>query len=964
MKPIHKRPFFQSFIIVLAVFLFSGCAPAPRDAFQVNIHDTSCITRGWPHDNSDLQPDPGVVFSTLDNGLRYVIMENSEPENRVGLYLDIQAGSLGETDDQRGLAHFLEHMLFNGTTHYPPGTLVEYFQSIGMSFGADTNAHTSFNETVYKILLPDGGRKHLDEGLQVMADYARGALLLENEVDRERGIILAEKRARDSAGYRLYEKRTRFSFAGTRVAERLPIGTEETLAGADSALLHRYYDTWYRPENMILVIVGDLDSGMARESVVKNFSHLESPSLEPACYDFGRIEQKGTRVLYAYEPELGYTEVSLGARWNEKPSDDSVAGQIRELKNYVAASLLENRLQRLVNQPQSPLTKAQAYAGIFLQRVGYVTMSARTEAEKWQEGLELLNLTLRQALESGFSAGELVRVKREIRADLEKEIKTAAGRNSRDLASQIIRKLNSNQVFLSPEQELELYGPTLDALELEKVNQVFRSLWAPDNRLVMVAGTATADIETSANPEDVVRRVVLDSDRKKLAEWRNGTEKKFPYLPVPVQAAKITENILLPDIDTRQVHFANNTVLNIKKTDFQPNEVLVSVHFGQGRLGQPEPGLGMLAESVVQESGVGRLTRNELEEALAGSSVSVSFRVGRESFSLNGRGLSSELELLMQLVQTRLLEPAFREDAYRLSMDRFSQMYDQMENSVEGMLKLKGERFLAGGNSRYGLPPRAQFEELGIAQVEQWLLPVLKNAQLEVNVVGDIDPKEVTELVGRYFGTLDRSPLEKRALDRVQFPAGEMLKGSVQSQIDKALVVVAWQTDDFWDIFRTRRLNVLSSVFDDRLRVEIREKLGAAYSPVVYNQSSRVAPGYGVLRALLTVDPRQVQLVTEKVREVSASLAASGITEEELQRALEPTLTLIKDMVRTNRYWLKSVLALSSRHPEQLQWPLSILDDFGSITTEEVGELAARYLRPEASAEIVFTPVATAGRDD
>lgn len=962
MKPMINRTLIQPFIIIPILLLISGCAFNQPGTQQADVKDISCVSQGWPHDKSDLKPDPAVVFNTLDNGMRYVIMENNEPKNRVGLYLNVQAGSLEETDGERGLAHFLEHMLFNGTTHYPPGTLVKYFQSIGMSFGADTNAHTSFNETVYKILLPDGGRKHLDEGLLVMADYARGALLLENEVDRERGIIMAEKRARDSVGYRLYEKRTRFSFIGTRVPERLPIGTEETLENADSSLLRHYYDSWYRPENMILVIVGDVDGSTVRDLVRKNFNTLTSPPVEPVCYDFGRIEQKGTRVLYAHEPELGYTEVSIGTRWNEEPSGDSVAIQVRELKKYVAASLLNNRLKRLVNQPQSPLTTARAYSGIFLQRAGYSTISARTEADKWQEGLDLLNLTLRQALESGFSEVELVRTRKEIMADLKKEVKTVGGRNSRDLASRIIRSLNSNEVFLSPEQELELYGPVLETLEIKEVNRVFRTLWEPDNRQVMVAGTA--DIETSTNPEDVVRQVVLDSDRKKLAEWQSGTEKKFPYLPVPVQDADITENILLTDIDTRQVRFANNTVLNIKKTDFQPNEVLVSVHFGRGRLGQPQPGLGKLAEAVVRESGVGKFTRNELEEALAGSNVTVSFMVGRESFSLKGRGLSSEFELLMQLVRTRLLDPVFREEAYRLSMDRFSEMYEQVESSVEGMIKLKGERFLAGGNPRYGLPPRAQFEGLEIAQVEQWLLPVFKNAPLEVTVVGDIDPEEVTKLVGKYFGTLDRSLSERGKLDDIQFPAGKSLAGSVQSKIDKAVVIVAWQTDDFWDISRTRRLNALSSVFDDRLRVEIREKLGAAYSPVVYNQSSRVAPGYGVLRAILTVDPRQVRLVAERVREVGANLAVSGITEEELQRALEPTLTSIKDMVRTNRYWLQSVLSLSSRHPEQLTWPLTIQSDFASITTEEVGELAARYLQYDSAAEIMFSPVATSGQAD
>ncbi|MCI5143457.1 MAG: insulinase family protein, partial [Candidatus Electrothrix sp. ATG1] len=218
-----------------------------------------CISQGWPHEQSDLTPDPALVFGTLENGFRYVLMPNHEPKGRVAMYLDIQSGSLHETEEQRGLAHYLEHMLFNGTTHYPPGTLVDYFQSIGMEHGNDTNAHTSYDETVYKLLLPDSKEDTLNEGLQVLADYAGGALLLEKEVDKERGIILAEKRSRDSAYRRVSKKSIEQGLAGTLVAQRDIIGTDEVLKTADSALLRQYYEHWYRPENMILVAAGDTD---------------------------------------------------------------------------------------------------------------------------------------------------------------------------------------------------------------------------------------------------------------------------------------------------------------------------------------------------------------------------------------------------------------------------------------------------------------------------------------------------------------------------------------------------------------------------------------------------------------------------------------------------------------------------------------------------------------------------------
>jgi len=955
MKP-EAALFVQRFSLVIVVLLLlTGCSYLDRPGVSIETAD-QCLDRGWPHDQSDLRPDPDVLFGSLENGFRYVLMHNNEPADRVGLYLNIRAGSLHETDDQRGYAHFLEHMLFNGTTNYPPGTLVKYFQSIGMSFGADTNAHTSFDETVYRILLPAGDRKHLEEGLLVMADFARGALLLEEEVERERGIILAEKRTRDTAGYRLYEQRMRFSFAGSRVAERLPIGTEEALVRADASMLRAFYDTWYRPENMILVAVGDMDVDLTRELVRERFGPMNAPAgFDPECFAYGRFDEEGTEALYVYEPEVGSTEVSISSRWNTVPRVDSFAWQAEQVKNYAATSLINNRLKRVTGEPGSPLTRARSHSGVFLGRFGYVTVTTTIEGQKWQQSLELLNRTLRQALEYGFTDRELDRVKKEIRAELEKQVQTAGSRDSRKLADDIIRKINGNEVVLSPEQELELYGPVVDNLSLDEVNKVFRALWAHKNRQLFIAGTA--EIEAGpASPEEVVLGVFDRSEKQELPEWDNGGEISFPYLQVPEEPAAVAQRERFADIDMERVMFANGTVVNVKRTDFQPNEVLVAIHFGHGRLEEPLPGLGMLAEAVVRESGVGRLNRSEMEEALAGHSVEVTFQVGQESFVLNGKGLAGELELLLQVAATRLLDPAFRPEAHQLSMERFTQMYDQMASSVEGMLQLEGERFLAGGNPRYGMPPRDRFMQLQLDQVRDWLAPVFASAQLEVTVVGDVDTGAAVELLGRYFGTLERETATGSLTDSLRFPRGAVLKTGAASEIDKALVVVAWPTDDFWDIARTRRLNILAAVLDDRLRLEIREKLGAVYSPAVYSMPSKVAPGYGTIRAMMTGDPAQADFLAERAKEVAADIAERGVEEEELRRALEPSLTSIKDMLQTNRYWLESVMALSSRHPEQLEWPLSIRSGFAAITPAEVSAMASMYLRPEQAAVIILEP--------
>ena len=323
----------------------------------------------WPHENSDLEPDPALFFGRLDNGFRYVLMHNRNPENRVSMHLNVQAGSMQETDEQQGLAHYLEHMLFNGSEHFPPGELVKYFQSIGMAFGADANAHTGFFETVYDIFLPAGDRPNLEKGLLVMQDYAGGALLLQEEVDRERKIILAEKRSRDSASYRTFVATLDFELPDARITRRLPIGTQEVLNSAGRDELKDYYDTWYRPENMILVAVGDFDVSLARELVEKAFNGLQARAPAKPPVAFGTVSHIGLKTFHHHEKEAGSTTVTIEVLTQTDPVHDSAAFQKGKLIEDVADRIVQNRLDAEIGRPDVPGKDASIGSGRFLNHI-------------------------------------------------------------------------------------------------------------------------------------------------------------------------------------------------------------------------------------------------------------------------------------------------------------------------------------------------------------------------------------------------------------------------------------------------------------------------------------------------------------------------------------------------------------------------------------------------------------------
>ncbi len=911
----------------------------------------------WPHEQSELKPDSAVKYGKLANGFRYVLMKNTTPEDRVSMHLAVQTGSLNEYDSERGTAHYLEHMMFNGTTHFEPGELVKFFQSIGMEFGPDANAHTSFNKTVYDIVLPEGDADSIEKGLLVFKDYAAGALLKESEIDQERKIILNEKRTRDSASYRTFKAVLKFELPNTLIPERMPIGVEEVLKAMDRKTLKEFYDAWYRPKMMFLVMAGDFDPEAAVPMIEDTFGDLEARVPKRTEPDIGTISHSGIKPFYHYEPESGSTRVSIEVISEYKPEPDSVELQKRILMENMACRIVQDELDSLLSKPETPFTSASIGTATFLNAVKYSSIDAECAPEKRKQTLFAIEQTLRKALVYGFSQNEFDRVKKDILAGLENAVKRSSTRQSRMLAGRLVSSVIRNRVFMSPEQEKAMFEPILEAITPEHLHRVFKENWSTDHRLVIVTGNC--EIEG-------------DSDEKIISEYKASTEIKipepqkkepvqFPYLPIPENPGKITKKCEFEDLGIVQIDFENGVRLNLKKTDFEANEVLGKVSFGWGNAVEPasRPGLSALAESVINESGTGGLKKDDLERALAGKSTSVAFQVGGGSFSFSGRTVPDELELLFQLWFAYLKDPICREEAYNLVKKRYRQQYHQWEHSVNGMMRLEVDRYLADGDSRFGMPPFDRFKTLTAEHVEEWLFPRIEQEPLEISIVGDFDVDRAVDFAGRYFGSLEkRSACDQGPLRNVNFPEAGKLNLDVDTKIKKGLVIKAFPTDDQGDINRTRRLSVLSGVISERLRVDIREKLGASYTSFAFNRSSQIYDEYGGLQIRVYTKPEDKGAVIAEIPKIVEDLFKNGVSEDELKRTLEPAITGIKDMRQKNRYWLESVLVDSKRYPEQIEWSRSITSDYKSVAAAEISELAKRYLVDDKSVWITIMPVA------
>ncbi|MCF8024026.1 MAG: insulinase family protein [Desulfobacteraceae bacterium] len=948
-----KRLFWAALAaLAISAFLFVSLAAAQTT-------QKTPQNRSWPHENSDLSPSSNLIFGALDNGFRYIMMKNAKPEDRVSMHLAVDAGSFQETENQRGVAHFLEHMLFNGTSNFPPGELIKYFQRIGMEFGPDVNGSTGFYQTVYDLDLPGGDKKMLSEAMLVMHDFAAEALLEQKDVIQERKVILAEKRTRDTPGYRTFKKTFKFELPHARVSKRLPIGIESVIKNTDRKLLKTFYDTWYRPERLILVVVGDFTPDTAEKLIRQQFSDLKPRAPQKPAPNFGQVNHKGIEPFYHHEPESGGTRVAIEAITKQPLKADTSEYQRSRLAADMANQIVNHRLEAMLNKPDTPFTDASISSGRYLKFVKSAEINADCAPKNWEQAFSAIEQSLRKALEHGFTASEVKRVQKEYTSRLKQEVKGASTRQSSHIAGQIIHHLNSELVFQSPRQRLDLLQPAIDATTPSSLHQEFKKQWAPGQRLLLVTGNADLT-ENSTPPEDRIKAVYMQSRKKQVKKPKNKEDVKFPYLAAPHEAGEIKNREKIEDLGVTRVVFENGVTLLVKKTDFKANQVLAAASFGYGESAEPssKPALAEMSEKVINLSGLGQLNREELKQALAGKSTEVSFEVEEDKFVLSASSVPEETRLLFELLYAHLLDPGLRKQAHRLALDQFKQHYEYLSHSVQGAMPLKGSRFLAGGDPRFGLPPFEAVEKTGLPDIRKWIKPAFDNASVEVAVVGDINTDNIIREASVFFGSLPERTGNKEPenLQNPDFPEGKTTSISVPTKISKGLVVAAYPTTDIWNIEKTRRLSILSRIFSDRMRIRIREEMGASYSQTAYNKQSRVYSNYGVFAGYTVIDPDDAEAVEKAIKTIAENLSQNGATSDELKRALEPTLTGIKEQLKTNDYWINTVLKGAARHPVQLEWSRTLLKDYKSINVKDVNRMAETYLENPKAAVIRVRP--------
>ena len=902
----------------------------------------------WPHELGDVPPDPAIRWGRLDNGLRYVVRKNTEPAGRVFLILQVAVGAVHERDDQRGYAHFVEHMMFRGTKKYPATSIVQFLQHEGLAMGADTSAFTNFTTTFYNLDLPQNSPEKIALGLSILRDFTDSAVIAKAEVKREAKVIESERRTRDSSAAQTGDAINAFLHPDTLITRRAPIGTPESVQNATAERLLEFYRMWYRPSRMTVIAVGDAEPELLEKLVREKFASFKPATpTEPPEPDLGLRTPlpADLQARFFPTPTPGGTSSTLYSITTVEPRPDTVARRREQVAQNAGFAMLGARLAELARKQPDDIGDSQAlwFTEFGLRQQAAVRIDTR--ADRWRMGVRLAEQELRRAVLHGFTADEVKLQIVAYRNAFQESIRTESNRQSQFLAHSIRNGLENNFVNSSPRADWELAESTVLNLTPEQCSAAFRALWAPANRRLAVVGHYATPLTgkelLTAYEDSAYASFFTGKDERAIAA--------FDYTDFGPPGA-ITTRAHEDRTDIHSLAFANGVRLNLKSTDYERNHVLLRLRLGRGMAAEPagQVGLGMIASGSYLSGGLGRYDNVELGRRLAGDTLSFNFSVEEDGFYLTGYASPDKLEKLLQVLTAFLTDPAFRPEGFQSTLSRLQSYYAGINREPVQFLRSICPGVMASGNHRYGLPPSDKISVRTPKEIEDWLRPVLASGAIEVGLAGDLDVESTIAAVARTLGALPpRRPdplpdaTRKPTLPAQSIMQTWLLEGS---EPGKAAVRVYWPGVDDEDYHTSRKLQVLAEILNDRLRVKIREELGATYGPLQDVWGSDVWPGYGYFFVEIECAPGMAEKVATLTRRIATDLATKGITPDEFQRVIEPRLATLKQELRNNNYWTYYVLARLQETPARLQWPLTRADDYRNMRRDDVEEVARRSL--------------------
>ena len=936
---------------VLIAFLLAACLAAAQDT-------GSDLSR-------PLALDPAVRTGTLPNGLTYFIRRNGRPQKRAALRLAVQAGSIDEDDDQRGLAHMLEHMAFNGTAHFKPGELVAYLESIGASFGPHVNAYTSYDETVYMLDVPTDREGLLDRGFVALSDFAGGMTLDAKEIDRERGVVIEEWRGRQGAGSRMQSVYSRTLYGASKYVDRLPIGTPEVLKTFSPQRLRDFYERWYRPDRMAVIVVGDLDPAAAEALITRYFSPLKRPASNAPRPVHPVPPHAETRYGVATDPEAQESSVSVVYK-SPLVVTRTVGDYRRTLVRALVHQMLNGRFGEIARQTKAPFLGASSEDETIGRTVEAFSLSARVQEGGIPTGLTALAQETSRVRRFGFGDAELDRGRKWMLSVYERAYNERDKSENASFAGELVRYFINEEPLPGIQEEYELARRFLPTITAAEAATMARTLVADTSQVVIAVAPTKAGTQKDGGAvptEDVLRAAMQRGLEGEVTAWADDISGRELIAKKPVPGS-VAATRTIPELGVTVLSLSNGVEVWLKPTDFKNDQVLFTSYAKGGTsLASPDEYQdAALSATLVSIGGIGGFTPVELEKLLPGQLVSVSADVSAFTHGVSGSSTPRDLETALQLMYLYFTAPNRTPEAFELLRRRLEAA---LANRAQSPGAAFGER-VRQLNTMNHYSSRALTPE-DVTKLRPDLMRSYYDARFANAAdftfffAGAFTVDTITPLVNTYVASLPSTGKRTAVIGdaHLQFPPDIRRETVRKGKEPRSQTVISFFADTGLDELEMHRARAATYVLEIRLRDLLREELGGTYSVNVGYTNTQPQPGYGTMSVQFGSAPENADKLAKAVFDEVSRLQREGPSAGDMQKIKEIERRGLETSVRQNGYWMNSLYTV-----HLLGWdPRRITQRFErieSLTGEQVQAVFTKYFPMNRYTIVTLMPETTA----
>lgn len=903
-----------------------------------------------------LPVDPLVRIGKLENGLTYYIRNNKKPEKRVEMRLVVNVGSMMEDDDQLGISHFVEHMAFNGTKNFEKNEIVSYLQSIGVQFGADLNAYTSFDETVYILPIPTDDEDILKQGLQILEDWAHNVTFSEEEIDKERGVVIEEWRLGRGADQRMRDEYFPVLFKGSRYAERLPIGKKEIIENATYETIRRYYRDWYRPDLMSVIAVGDIDVDQMEAMIKAHFSNLINPVNERPRKSYPVPDHDEFLIAIASDKEASFTIVRLNYKTDNvetKTFSDFRRDGIYQLYN----GMLNERLNELAQSADPPFLFASTGFGSMVRTKSSYSSFAVVGADGIEKGLTAIITENERVLKYGFTQAELDRYKKKILNNYEQAYKESDKTESGIYAREYIRSFLTQEPIPGIKFEYEYYKEVLPGIRLEEVNAL-APLWIRDkNRVVVVTAPEKEGIILPT--ESDIRKMLDEADKMEIEAYQEeelATE-LIADLPTPGEVIA-TKKFDITDVT--ELTLSNGVKVVLKPTDFKNDEILMAASSpGGSSLYSDEDYMSASnAASIINESGVSDFSSTDLQKMLAGKTVRVSAYIGSLSEGLNGNAAPKDFESMLQLIHLYFTAPRKDEDAFKSMVTKNKMLFENLMSNPQFYFQDQVQKIMSRNNPRGGGFPTV--EDLDKIDFER-AYAIYKDRFADAGdfhfvFVGNFTIDEITPKLELYLGSLPALNRNESWKDLgIRPPEGLVDKVVFKGTDPKSQVVINFTGEKPYDKKSNYDISSLGELLTIKLVEILREEKSGVYGVGASGRSSKLPYESYTFRISFPCAPENVDNLVSATFEEIKNIRENGVSDEDLQKIKETQRRHREENLKRNRYWVNQLNAYYNHNSD--------LDSFyereklvEALTSDDIIAAVNKYLKMNEYIKVVLMP--------